>query len=355
MEMNELLKVVVDRNASDIHLVVGKPPVLRIDGRLDVLDFEELTNENTEKLMKSITSEHHQQKLQEIGGTDFGFSFGDIARFRVAIYKERGNTSIAMRLIPMKLLTFEELGLAEQIKQLMYKQRGLILVTGPTGCGKTTTLATMIDYIARNRDAHIITVEDPIEYYHTHHNGVMSQRELGVDVPSFSEALVRALRQDPDIIMVGEMRDLATMESAISAAETGHLVFATLHTTGAAATIDRIVDAFPTAQQEQIRTQLSESLVAVISQQLIPRTTGGRVASYEIMVATSAIRNLVREKKSYRILSSIQTGKKLGMKTMDDSLTKLYNSKIISYEEYITRCYNVADAEKNAEEGKEDA
>jgi len=193
MEMNELLKIVVDRNASDIHLVVGKPPVLRIDGRLDVLDFEELTNENTEKLMKSISSEHHQQKLQEMGGTDFGFSFGDIARFRVAIYKERGNTSIAMRLIPMKLMTFEELGLAEQIKQLMYRPRGLILVTGPTGCGKTTTLATMIDYIARNRDAHIITIEDPIEYYHTHHNGVMSQRELGVDVPSFSEALVRVV------------------------------------------------------------------------------------------------------------------------------------------------------------------
>ncbi|RKY35151.1 MAG: type IV pili twitching motility protein PilT, partial [Candidatus Omnitrophota bacterium] len=285
LEIGELLRIVVERNSSDLHLVVGKPPVLRIDGRLDVLDYEPLKPEDTERMMKSIASPAHQQRVREVGGTEFGFAFGDLARFRVSVYREKGRISIAMRLIPYKLLTFEEIGLSEKIKELLYRPRGLVLVTGPTGSGKTTTLATMIDYINTYRDCHIITIEDPIEYYHEHKRGIVSQRELGVDVPSFAEAIVRGLRQDPDVMMVGEMRDLATIEAALMAAETGHLVFSTLHTTGAAQTIDRIIDAFPTERQEQVRVQVSSYLIAVISQALLPRATGsGRVAAFEIMV-----------------------------------------------------------------------
>jgi twitching motility protein PilT len=341
MEMNELLNVVVERNASDIHLTVGKPPVLRIHGRLDVLDFRPLTPDDTVELMKAITSATHQQKIQERGGTDFGFAFGDLARFRVSVYKQKGHIGLCLRLIPSKLLTFEEIGLPPTIKELLYRPKGLILVTGPTGCGKTTTLATMLDFINRERDCHIITVEDPIEYYHEHKKSVVTQRELGVDVPSFEEAVIKALRQDPDVILVGEMRDLATMEAAVSAAETGHLVFATLHTTGAARTVDRIIDAFPMAQQEQIRTQLSVSILAVISQMLLTKADGrGRVAAFEIMVATPAIRNLVREKKTYNIPSVIETGVKYGMKTLDQSLYELYGKGSITCEDALNRAYD---------------
>ena len=351
MEMAQLLKIVVDKNASDLHLKVGKPPILRIDGRLGELDYPSLTPEDTERFMKSVTTPIHQKRLQEIGGSDFGFSFGDEARFRVAIFMEKGNIGIAMRLIPSKLMTFEEIGLPEKVKELLYRPRGLILVTGPTGCGKTTTLATMLDYINTQRECHIITVEDPIEYYHEHKRSIVTQRELGADVPSFKEGLVRALRQDPDVILVGEMRDLATMEAALMAAETGHLVFATLHTTGAAQTIDRVIDAFPVAQQEQIRTQMSFNMVGVISQQLLPRASGsGRVAAFEVMIAIPAIQSLIREKKTFRIASFIQTGGKHGMMTLDDHLVKLYKQGIISYDEVITRCSNVEDMKSKLEE-----
>jgi len=339
--MNELLSVVVERNASDLHLTVGKPPVLRVDGRLDVLDFQPLGPDDTVELMKSITSATHQQRIQERGGTDFGFAFGDLARFRVSVYKQKGHIGLCLRLIPSKLLTFEDIGLPLTIKELLYRPKGLILVTGPTGCGKTTTLATMLDFINRERDCHIITVEDPIEYYHEHKKSVVTQRELGVDVPSFSEAIIKALRQDPDVILVGEMRDLATMEAAVTAAETGHLVFATLHTTGAARTVDRIIDAFPMEQQEQIRTQLSVSILAVISQMLLTKVGGrGRIAAFEIMVATPAIRNLVREKKTYNIPSVIETGVKYGMKTLDQSLYELYSNKLITREDALNRAYD---------------
>ncbi|NOX96985.1 MAG: type IV pilus twitching motility protein PilT [Nitrospirae bacterium] len=343
IDISELLSVVVERNASDLHLTVDKPPVLRVDGRLDVLDFKPLTAEDTMELMKSITSVAHQQKIQERGGTDFGFAFGDLARFRVSVYKQKGNIGLALRLIPSKLLTFEELGLSPTIKELLYKPKGLILVTGPTGCGKTTTLATMLDFINQERDCHIITVEDPIEYYHKHKKSVVTQRELGVDVPSFAEAIVKALRQDPDVILVGEMRDLATMEAAITAAETGHLVFATLHTTGAARTMDRIIDAFPMEQQEQIRAQLSVSILAVISQMLLPKDGGrGRVAAFEVMIATPAVQNLIREKKAYNLPSVIETGAKYGMKTLDQSLYELHSNGLISYEEAMNRAYDAA-------------
>ncbi len=338
MEISELLQIVVDENASDLHLTVGKPPVLRVDGRLESLDVDVLGPENTESYVKSITSEEHLKMIQEMGGTDFGFAFGDKARFRVSVYKQKGYYAVALRLIPSKILDMEEIGIPVGIKDLLFRPRGLILVTGPTGSGKTTTLASMIDVINKERDAHVITIEDPVEYYHEHKKGLVTQRELGVDVPSFAEALKRGLRQDPDVMLVGEMRDLETMEAAITAAETGHLVFATLHTTGSARTVDRIIDAFPPTQQEQIRAQLASSILAVVSQLLLPKVNQkGRVAAFEIMVSTPSIQNLIRENKTFRITSDIQTGAKYGMKTLDAWLFDLFSKGLISYADTVTK------------------
>jgi twitching motility protein PilT len=337
--MSDLLQLVVDENASDLHLAVGLPPVLRINGSLQPLDADPLRPEDTERMMKSVTSEDHTQKVREQGGTDFGFGFGTAARFRVSVFKQKGHVGLVLRLIPSRLMSLEEIGLPAQIKDLLFKPRGLILVTGPTGSGKTTTLASMLNIINEERDCHIITIEDPVEYYHVHKRSVVTQREIGVDVPSFKEALRRGLRQDPDVMLVGEMRDLETMEAAITAAETGHLVFATLHTTGAARTVDRIVDAFPTNQQEQIRTQLSSSIVAVISQLLLVRKDKpGRVAAFEIMFATPSIRALIRDNKTFRITSDIQTGARWGMMTLDAHLMALYERGLIAYEDLITKC-----------------
>ncbi len=338
VNMSDLLQVVVDEGASDLHLNVGLSPTLRLHGRLQSVDLPLLTPEDTERLMKSITSESYQQKVREIGGVDFGFSFGTAARFRVSVLKTKGYISMVLRQIPSKLLSLDEIGLPAQVKDLLFRPRGLILVTGPTGSGKTTTLASMIDLINVERDNHIITIEDPIEYYHEHKKSIITQREIGVDVPNFKEALRRALRQDPDVVLVGEMRDLETMEAAITAAETGHLVFATLHTTGAARTVDRIVDAFPTSQQEQIRTQLASSIVAVISQLLIVRKDRpGRLAAFEIMISTPSIQALIRDNKTFRITSDIQTGAKWGMVTLDAHLMTLYESGLIEYEDLITK------------------
>ena len=338
IEMNDLLQLTIDEGASDLHLSVGLPPMLRMSGNLQPLDAPALTGEDTERLMKSITSADHQQKVREQGGTDFGFGYGDSARFRVSVLRGKGNIGIVLRLIPTDLLTLEQIGLPSQIKELLFRPRGLILVTGPTGCGKSTTLASMINVINAQRDCHIITIEDPIEYYHEHQHSVVTQREVGVDVPSFKEALRRALRQDPDVIMVGEMRDLEMMEAAITAAETGHLVFATLHTTGAASTVGRIDDAFPTDQQEQVRTQLSVGLVAVVSQLLLVRQDRpGRVAAFEIMITTPSIQALIRDAKTFRITSDIQTGSRYGMITMDAHLMALYEAGMIKYEDLITK------------------
>lgn len=334
VHIDRLLETCIRLDASDIHLHVGRPPVLRVSGRLRALETKVLEPDDTMSLMKSITPERNQQEFQEEGGTDFGFAFGEKGRFRVSVFRAKGNVSIALRLIPSKILTFEQIGLPPMVKALCRRPRGLFLVTGPTGSGKTTTLATMLDYINRNFDRHIITVEDPIEYYHPHRKSLFTQREVGVDVPSFAEALRRALRQDPDVVLVGEMRDLETMEAAIRAAETGHLVFATLHTTGAQGTINRIIDAFPVAQQEQIRVQLSTTLIAVLSQVLCRRKgTTGRIAAYEFLLITPAICNLIRENKTYRIDSSIQTGKKYGMQLLDEHLWKLYDTEIIPADE----------------------
>jgi len=343
VHMDDLLAVMVEEGGSDLHLRVGVPPIIRLHGSLQQLDLPPLEPEDTEILMKAITSEAHIQKVREQGGTDFGFAYGDKARFRVSVFKERGNYGLVLRQIPNKLLTLEQIGLPPSVKDLLYRPRGLILVTGPTGSGKTTTLASMIDVINTERDCHIITIEDPIEYYHHHKKSVVTQREIGVDVPDFAEALRRGLRQDPDVILVGEMRDLETMEAAITAAETGHLVFATLHTTGAARTVDRIVDAFPTNQQEQIRTQLASSIVAVISQLLLVRAdTKGRVACFEIMISTPSIQALIRDNKTFRITSDIQTGAKYGMVTLDANLMSLYERGAITYGDLVTKAQDPA-------------
>lgn len=336
VNMDRLLQACVSQGASDIHIVVGRPPVLRVDGRLRSLETKVLEPDDTAALMKSITPERGQQELQEEGGTDFGFAYGDAARFRVSVFRQKGSISMVLRLIPTKIMSFEEIGLPKICAALCRRPRGLFLVTGPTGSGKTTTLACMINYINENFDRHIITVEDPIEYYHSHKKSIVNQREVGVDVPSFGEGLRRVLRMDPDVILVGELRDLETMEAAIRAAETGHLVFSTVHTTSAAGTVTRIIDVFPVDQQEQIRIQLSSNLIAVLSQALCPLAVGkGRVAAYEFMVVTPAIANLIRENKTYRIDSSIQTGRKLGMQLLDEHLWQLYDIGKITYEEML--------------------
>jgi len=340
LQIDRLLETVIKMGASDLHLTVGRPPVVRFHGHLRALETKVLGPQDTAALMKAITPERNQQELQEEGGTDFGFSFGDAGRFRVAVFMQKGNTAVVLRLIPSKLMSFDEIGLPTICRALCRRPRGLFLVTGPTGCGKTTTLATMLDYVNRNLDRHIVTIEDPIEYYHEHQKCLLNQRTVGIDVPSFAEALKRVLRQDPDVILVGELRDLETMEAAIRAAETGHLVFSTMHTTGCQGTINRIVDAYPVQQQEQIRVQLSTSLIAALSQVLLPRIPTGMVAAYEFMVTTPAICNLIRENKVYRIDSAIQTGKKFGMQLLDDHLWELYVQGLVNEEDCVDRSRN---------------
>src|SRR5512133_13222 len=342
--MSDLLQLVVSEGSSDLHIRVGCPPVIRLHGVLHRVEGPSLRPEDTEELMRSITSEDHIQHVRERGGADFGFAFGDMARFRVSVFKEKGQFAMVLRQIPSKLLSMEQIGVPLSVRELLYKPRGLVLVTGPTGSGKTTTLASMLNIINEEReDAHIVTIEDPIEYYHRHKKALVTQREIGVDVPNFAEALRRALRQDPDVVLVGEMRDLETMDAAITAAETGHLVFGTLHTTGAAKTIDRIVNAFPTNQQEQIRIQLSTVLQAVVSQLLIPRIDKpGRVAVFEIMINTPSVGALIRDNKTFRINSDIQTGAKYGMVTLDSFLLEKYQLGMIAQEEVITKAQDPA-------------
>jgi len=338
IHIDRLLETCIKRGASDLHLVVGKPPTLRLHGRLRPLETKVLEPEDTIALMKAITPERCQQELQEQGGTDFGFEYGDEGRFRTAVFQQRGSITVVLRLIPSRILTFDEIGLPPIVRSLCRRPRGLFLVTGPTGSGKTTTLATMIDYINAGSDRHIVTIEDPIEYYHSHKKSIVNQREVGVDVPSFTEGLRRVLRQDPDVILVGELRDLETMEAALTAAETGHLVFGTLHTTTAHRTVTRLVDQFPVDQQEQIRMMLSESLIAVLCQALMPRQdVRGMIAAFEFLVVTNAVANLIRENKTYRIPSSIQTGKKLGMQLLDDHLFELFREGKVSTEDAIDR------------------
>ena len=354
IQIDKLLMAAVKNGVSDIHITTGLPPVFRIDGGMRPQKTKVLTADDTNSLMKAITPERCQAELAEKGGTDFGFAFKDLARFRVSVFKQRGQVAMVLRQIPNKLLTPEQLGVPEVCKKLVTRPRGLFLVTGPTGSGKSTTLAALIDYINRNFDHHIITVEDPIEFYHYSQKSTVNQREIGTDVPSFSEALRRALRQDPDVILVGELRDLETIEAAISAAETGHVVFGTLHTTGAQGTVNRIIDAFPTNQQEQIRTQLSTAILGVVSQTLLPKIGGGRCAAYEVLVVDSGIGNLIRENKTFRINSAIQTGAKKGMKLLDDDLFRLWSERKVSEEDVLAKAQNFDELERritNAKQG----
>ena len=346
IQIDKLLNACIKQGASDIHITVGQPPVFRLHGRMRKLETKVLESDDTVSLMKSITPDRCQRELQEMGTADFGFAFGDAARFRVSVFKQRSNIAMVLRQIPNDKLTPEQLGLSDVVVKLVLRPRGLFLVTGPTGSGKSTTLASLVNFINETCDHHIITIEDPIEFYHDHIQSTINQREIGVDVPSFSDAIRRALRQDPDVILVGEMRDLETIEAAITAAETGHVVFGTLHTNSAQGTINRIIDAFPGNLQDQIRTQLSTSIIGVLAQTLLPKITGGRVAAYEILVVTPAIANLIRENKTFRINSAIQTGAKFGMQLMDDALFSHWQNGIVAVEEVMSKAQRPDDLNK---------
>ncbi|QEK12125.1 type IV pilus twitching motility protein PilT [Crassaminicella thermophila] len=333
MDITNLLKIATDKKASDIHITVGTPPTIRVNGNLIRCGDNPLSQDDTELLVKQVLNEEQIKKLDKKGELDLSFSIMGLGRFRINAFKQRGTYSIALRVVSLKIPTMEELGLPPVLSELARKKKGLVLVTGPTGSGKSTTLASMIDLINNERYCHILTLEDPIEYIHSHNKSIVNQREIGSDSTSFANGLRAALRQDPDVILVGEMRDLETISIAITAAETGHLVLSTLHTLGTAQTVDRIIDVFPPHQQQQVRIQLAASLEGIISQQLLPKADGsGRVAAYEIMVATPAIRNLIREGKTHQIQTSVQTGARFGMQTMDNSLMELYNKGIISKE-----------------------
>jgi len=334
MKIFELMDQAIEANASDIHLTVKVPPLMRVDGALVPMPGREMLEIGTIKeLVSEILTEKQRLMLEEKGEIDTSYSKAGVGRFRVNTYIQRGSLAVALRVVNSRIPTLEELGLPESVRELTKKKRGLILVTGPTGSGKTTTLASMIDIINSEREEHILTLEDPIEYLHNHKKSMVNQREIGSDSKSFANGLRAALRQDPDVILVGEMRDLETIAIAITAAETGHLVLSTLHTLGAGKTIDRVVDVFPPYQQEQIRVQLAAVLEGIISQQLIAKRTGvGRVGAFEVLTATSAVRNLVREGKTYQIPSVIQTGAKYGMVSMDKAIERLYKNAEISKE-----------------------
>lgn len=333
ISLKELLKVTMQKNASDLHLTVGVPPTIRVNGTLDQLELDILKPADTAEYAKQILDDNEYEAYNKKGEKDTSFSIAGLGRFRVNIYKQRGSDALAIRLVGVKTPALKELNMPPVVSELANKQRGLVLVTGPTGSGKSTTLAAMINEINQNKPVHIITLEDPIEYVHKHNKSIINQREIGNDSESYSEALKSILREDPDVILIGEMRDLESISIAITAAETGHLVLSTLHTIGAAKTIDRIVDVFPPHQQQQIRVQLANVLQGVISQQLVPLANReGRVAALEIMSGTPAIQNLIREGKSHQIQSSVQTGGKYGMKTMDMSLSELCRKGEISYE-----------------------
>jgi len=340
ISLREMLEQMVQVDASDLHLTAGSPPVIRVDGKLQRLGDHVLTSEETKKIAYSMLSEKQKLKFEQNWELDFSFGIESMSRFRANVFMQRGNAAVALRQIPYKIRTFDELNLPKVIGEFAKLPRGLVLVTGPTGSGKATTLASVIDKINKERPVHIITVEDPIEYLHRHQMALINQREVYSDTPSFASALKYALREDPDVVLVGEMRDLETIESAIQISETGHLAFATLHTNSCAESINRIIDVFPTNQQEQMRVALSFSLQAVVSQALIPKVGGGRVMALEIMVATPAIRAIIRDDKVHQLYSMIQSGQKYGMKTMNQSLAELYTSGKITINDAMGFCHD---------------
>lgn len=339
MDIHELLKKSADIGASDLHITVGLPPVSRVNGHLQKLSDTKLSPQDTKEFVSMLLTEKQLDQLERQGELDLSVSVFGMYRYRVNAYKQRNSYAAAMRLVESNIQSFEDLGLPSTVKDFCTKNRGLVLVTGPTGSGKSTTLAAMIDEMNSTRDCHILTLEDPIEYLHRHKKSIVNQREIGNDSKSYSNALRSALRQDPDIILIGEMRDLETISIALTAAETGHLVLSTLHTIGAAKTIDRIIDVFPPHQQQQIRTQLSMTLQGVISQQLIPRADkNGRIAAIEVMMTSPAIRNLIREGKTPQINNVIMTSARLGMSTMDNSIAEYYKQGIISKDDAMLYC-----------------
>jgi len=337
---DKLLKLMVDKGASDLHLRALVPPVLRIDGGLVQQDQPPISAEEIEEIFSSITKSEQRDTFQSELELDFVYAAPGIARFRVNALRQKGTISLAFRLIPFEVLSIEKLGLPQICKQLVLKPRGLILVTGPTGSGKSTTLAAMIDYLNENESRNIIAIEAPIEYLHNSKKSIVIQRDLGNDTKSFATALVHSLRHDPDVIVLGEMRDLDTIAAALTAAETGHLVLSTLHTSDAAQTVDRIIDIFPAAQQQQIRLQLSQVLEAVLSQTLLKRVGGGRVAAFEIMIATPAVRNTIREGKTFQLANAMQLGAKDGMQSLDYALADLVNKHIVTEEEAMSKSSN---------------
>jgi len=347
VHIDELLRLVVEKRGSDLHVAAGVPPVMRIDGQLYATNYESLTEFEVQRMVYAILTDEQIRLFETDYELDCSYHLKGLSRFRVNVYRDRGAVAGAFRVIPSKIPTIRELGLPLVLEDLTRRPRGLVLVTGPTGSGKSTTLAAMIGQINNERSVHIITIEDPIEYLHTHRRSLINQRELGTDTRSFAQALRHALREDPDVILVGEMRDLETMALAITAAETGHLVFSTVHTNNAAQTVDRIVDVFPPGQQKQIRIQLSNNIEAVLSQQLLPRAgTPGRIAAMEIMIASPAIRNLIREAKAHQITSIIQTSAHHGMQTMDQCLRDMYQRGLITYEEAMGRAMNQEELKK---------
>ncbi|MDD3925055.1 MAG: type IV pilus twitching motility protein PilT [bacterium] len=355
LTLDIVLGIVHEKGASDLHLLVGVPPTLRLDGRLVPLEVEAMTADDVQRMLYDILTDEQVKRFETNMELDFSYALRDRARFRVNIYRDKGAMAGAFRLIPAQIPTLDQLGLPKMLVGLSRRPRGLILVTGPTGSGKSTTQAAMINQINNERNAHIITIEDPLEYLHTHGKSIINQRELGMDTMSFSNALRAALREDPDVILVGEMRDLETISAAITIAETGHLVLATLHTNNAVQAVDRMIDVFPPYQQEQIRTQLSNNLEAIVAQQLLPKMgQPGRVAAVEVMVATPAIRNLIREAKAHQMYSIIQTSAQFGMQTMDQSLKDLYSRGLISHDDAVSRAINPADLQKMIAEARQD-
>jgi twitching motility protein PilT len=340
MDVTQLLSFAVEQEASDCHLSTGEPPMLRISGDVKKLDIPQLTREEVHNLVYDVMSDSHRKIFEQTHECDFSFELNSIGRFRVNVFLQRRGEAAVFRTIPTKILTLDELGMPPVVKQLCGKERGLILVTGPTGSGKSTTLAAMIDYLNNDFEGHILTIEDPIEFVHSSKKCLVNQRELGPHTQSFSNALRAALREDPDIILVGEMRDLETIQLALTAAETGHLVFGTLHTSSAPKTVDRVIDVFPPNQQAQIRAQFAESIQAVITQTLLKKKGGGRVAALEVMTGTTAVRNLIREAKVHQLPGTIQVSQKDGMQTMDMSLQSLVARGLVTKEEAQTKSMN---------------
>lgn len=344
MEIKELLRIAIDRGASDLHLTEGLPPTLRIHGELVSLEYESLTKDDTKKLVYSVLTDDQKVRFEEELELDLSLYIPGTSRFRMNVHMERGNVEAALRIVSLNIRGIDELGLPPIVKDLARKPNGLVLVTGPTGMGKTTTLAAMVDLINREKKYVIITIEDPIEYLHQHKKSIIKQREVGTDTRSFANALKHALRQDPNVILVGEMRDLETISTAVTAAETGHLVLSTLHTPDASQTIDRLIDVFPPHQQQQIKIQLADCIQGIVAQQLLPRLNGkGRVVATEILIGTNAVRAIIREHRTEQLPTIIQTGSQYGMKTMDKSLKEMYQSGVISHETAISKAKDLTE------------